>query len=382
MDIIKTFLKLTKKTYPHGTESQLINHLPKGYQIDDFGNYFIQIGEPNTTMFTCHLDTASHVDTKVRHVVEDGYIKTDGNSILGADDKAGMTILLYMIQNKVPGLYYFFIGEERGCIGSSALSNDFPDELKRITKCISFDRRGTDSIITHQMFGRTCSEDFARNLSNKLNEVEPSFKYSPDSTGIYTDSAQFSSIIAECTNISVGYYSEHTWYEKQDIKHLVKLCKACVKIDWESIESKRDPSVYDYGYGGYGYYEGNDSGGSYNFIEEEEEEDDCGLFNSDLNVDYQTFEDDSYFKYTIYLDLDGNGLKKYYIDEDRISYEKKLIKKELELQGYSPTRLIWDGNNCWIEEESKQLSYIGNREQLTQYIEELDKIPSEFLSRN
>lgn len=381
MDIIKTFLKLTKKTYPHGTESQLINSLPKGYQMDDFGNYFIQIGEPNTTMFTCHLDTASHADTKVRHVVEDGYIKTDGTSILGADDKAGMTILLYMIHNKVPGLYYFFIGEERGCIGSSALSGNYPNELKRINKCISFDRRGTDSVITHQMFGRTCSEEFAKNLSNKLNEVEPSFRYKPDSTGIYTDSAQFSSIISECTNISVGYYSEHTCSERQDIKHLVKLCKACLNIDWESIIPKRDPSVYDYGYSTYGNYEMDDSRGSYNFIYEEEEEDNSGLFDSDLNVDYNTLEDDSYFKYTIYLDLDGNGLKKYYINEDRISYEKKLIKKELELQGYSPSRLIWDGNNCWIEEGSKQISYIGNRGQLIEYIGELEKIPSEFLYR-
>ena len=41
-------------------------------------------------------------------------------TILGADDKAGMVILLYMIEKKIPGLYYFFIGEEVGCIGSNA----------------------------------------------------------------------------------------------------------------------------------------------------------------------------------------------------------------------------------------------------------------------
>jgi di/tripeptidase len=51
-------------------------------------------------------------------------------------------------------------------------------------------------------------------------------------------------IIPECTNVSVGYYREHTTEEKQDIDHLINLCKACVKVDWENLSVKRDPSVH------------------------------------------------------------------------------------------------------------------------------------------
>jgi putative aminopeptidase FrvX len=121
MYIKETFLKLTSKTYPHGFESELDELLIDGLKVDEFGNKYILIGE-STCMFTSHLDTATSVNTTVSHVIEGNIIKTDGTSILGADDKAGVTIMSYMIKNKIPGLYYFFLGEEVGCVGSRKLS--------------------------------------------------------------------------------------------------------------------------------------------------------------------------------------------------------------------------------------------------------------------
>lgn len=244
MRITKKFLQLTKKTYPYGTESQLEKNLPKDYLIDEWGNYYLQIGDNPTTMFTCHLDTASHKEQVVNHVFEDNFIKTDGSSILGADDKAGMVVLLYMIKNRIPGLYYFFLGEERGCIGSSSLAEGWDKmTFSNITKCVSFDRRGTHSVITEQIYGECCSNEFAQELSNRLNLTNKSFNFRPDPTGIYTDSAQFVDIIPECTNISVGYYGEHSSSEKQDIEFLKKLCSSVIKIDWESLPIVRNPKV-------------------------------------------------------------------------------------------------------------------------------------------
>jgi len=46
-----------------------------------------------------------------------------------------------------------------------------------------------------------------------------------DDGGVYTDSAEFVDIIEECTNLSVGYFSEHTTSEKQDIDFLELLDK-------------------------------------------------------------------------------------------------------------------------------------------------------------
>ena len=259
MDIKETFLKLTSRTYPHGTEDELLPLLPQDLDIDQHGNLFKKIGDNPSTMFACHLDTATSALTEVKHVFDGDIIKTDGKSILGADDKAGVTVLLYMIENKVPGLYYFFLGEEVGCVGSKKLATELKDKkIEGITKVISFDRRHTTSIITHQFGTRCCSDEFGSALAKALNDNESSFNYKNDPTGLYTDSAQFVKIYPECTNISVGYWAEHTFGESQNIVHLEKLANACLKVDWEALPVKRDPSVVDTSHYGWGYGFGED----------------------------------------------------------------------------------------------------------------------------
>ena len=125
MNIKEKFLEITNRTYPHGTDEELFPILfntVDGLQKDEFGNLFIKIGDSDV-MFTSHLDTATSANTPVNHIFDGDVIKTDGKSILGADDKAGVTIMLYMIKNNIPGLYYFFLGEEVGCIGSKKVAN-------------------------------------------------------------------------------------------------------------------------------------------------------------------------------------------------------------------------------------------------------------------
>ena len=160
MNITKKFLELTSRTYPHGTERELFHLLNKDLKEDEFGNLFIKIGESDA-MFTSHLDTATKALCTVNHIFDKNIIKTDGKSILGADDKAGVTIMLYMIEHNVPGLYYFFLGEEVGCIGSKKVAGvQKVEKIPGINKVISFDRRGTGSIITFQSSKRSCSDKF------------------------------------------------------------------------------------------------------------------------------------------------------------------------------------------------------------------------------
>jgi len=257
MNIKEKFLELTNRTYPHGTEEELFPILfntVDGLQSDEFGNLFIKIGDSDV-MFTSHLDTATSANTPVNHVFDGDIIKTDGKSILGADDKAGVTIMLYMIKNNIPGLYYFFLGEEVGCVGSRKVASvQKENKIEGINKVISFDRRGTNSVITFQSGKRCCSDNFGKTLSSQLNLQNESFRYESDPTGILTDSIQFISIYSECTNISVGYQSEHTFSETQNIEHLEKLAEACLKVDWNSLPVERDPSKVEYkSYGGWGY---------------------------------------------------------------------------------------------------------------------------------
>jgi hypothetical protein len=241
MNVKDTFLRLTNMTYPYGCEDQLASLLPKGYQVDEDGNYFYEIIDSieSKIIFTCHLDTACKKQEIVNHVFDGNFVRTDGKTILRADDKAGMTILLFMIYHNVPGLYYFFIGEEVGCIGSKAASfrKDF---FSKYEKIVSFDRRDTCSIITYQSSRRCCSDEFADSLSKEYSKYGLTLE--KDDGGVYTDSAEFTDIIPECTNISVGYYKEHTHQEYQDIRFLERLANASVLINWSRLVIKRDPS--------------------------------------------------------------------------------------------------------------------------------------------
>ena len=263
-DVRSTFLSLTTKTYPHGHEREVLNFLPD-LKRDQVGNYYTIIGDnpKPETMFTSHLDTADRkqVTTNlysvraklntVRNLVPDEsgdeYIITDGSSVLGADDKAGVAIMLYMMENNVPGLYYFFIGEERGGIGSNALSKIFDrvDYLSNVKRCVSFDRRLYNSVITEQLGTVCCSNEFATALCKEYNSL--GMNLSMDPTGIYTDSASFIDDIAECTNISVGYLNEHTGSENQNMTFLEKIAKASISVNWDSLPTKRkagfDPEI-------------------------------------------------------------------------------------------------------------------------------------------
>lgn len=239
-----TFLSMVTKTYPHGHEEEVLQFLPD-LEKDKFGNYYKIIGSNPTTMFTSHLDTADRKQKITRlYTTEDEngdeIIFTDGSSVLGADDKAGVTVMLYMMHHKVPGLYYFFIGEERGGIGSNALSSEYDsfDYLKNIKKCISFDRRKTGSVITQQLGRECCSNEFATALCEQYSK-SGDINLTLDPTGIYTDSASFLDDISECTNVSVGYDNEHTGDELQNMTFLTKLCEASVKVDWDSLPAVR-----------------------------------------------------------------------------------------------------------------------------------------------
>ena len=257
--VFETFLRLTSKTVPYGSEDILVESMrelfPKGMQKDEWGNYFYKVGD-SRSIFAAHLDTVSKEYVTVTHVFDGDLIKTDGRTTLGADDKAGITVLLWMIQNNVPGLYYFFIGEEVGCIGSgkAAKSMDF-SHINPVPKSgfykgnydriISFDRRDVGSVITFQSSSRCCSDDFADALCRELNQTRK-MSYKKDTGGVYTDSAEFTHLIPECTNVSVGYYKEHTTNESQDIIHLTNLAEACVKVDWEKLPTKRDPKTHEW----------------------------------------------------------------------------------------------------------------------------------------
>ena len=240
------FLRLTENTIPFGYEETLEPILNEfGLQKDSVGNYFKVIGNSDT-LFTTHLDTYSKEHEKVSHIIEGDIIKTDGTTILGGDNKLGCSILLYMIQNNIPGTYYFFLGEEPilsgGLFGSKNALKQNPGLFKRFKRAIAFDRKQMGSIVVRQMARPCCSTDFGMALIEEFKGV--GMEYKLDSNAYYTDTATFLDTIPECTNISAGGWNEHYKSEFVDIGYTQTLADAALKIDWESLPSIRKVNDY------------------------------------------------------------------------------------------------------------------------------------------
>ena len=239
------FLELTKYTIPFGQESSLepiLYGIVPNLKKDSFGNYHITIGN-SKTLFTSHLDTYSKKKELVNHVIEGSIIKTDGTTILGGDNKNGVVVLLYMITKNVPGIYYFFVGEEGittgdSCNGSKWLLENNSKIYTTVDRAIAFDRRGKGSVVTKQRGRKCCSDEFADSIVEKFGSLGLEFK---KDYAYGTDSAVFMDIVPEITNISSSGEYEHSFLESTDIEYLQKVSEAAVKLDWESLPTVREP---------------------------------------------------------------------------------------------------------------------------------------------
>jgi hypothetical protein len=212
---------------------------------DGAGNLHVdtRLSSSNRTLFVAHVDTVHRKEgpNKIKQTSTHWY--ADG-AALGADDGAGVAMLMHLMYSGVPAYYIFTQGEECGGIGATWLAKHWGDGLAQFDRAIAFDRRGIDSVITHQGRGRCCSDAFADALSDALN-ADLTLMYLPDNTGVYTDTAEFIEVIPECTNISVGYYSEHSDKESLDILHFQALADRVALIDWDSLPTDRDPTVVE-----------------------------------------------------------------------------------------------------------------------------------------
>ena len=260
---VHKFVEMVKYMRPQGAETQsaFCNRylLPVFGKPDVNGNYIKIIGHKPKICFAAHHDTVHKNGGMQKVMVRNDIVRLPENSpsnCLGADCTSGVYLILEMIKAKIPGVYVVHSAEEIGCVGSRALVNSDPDWLHTIDAVISFDRKGQESIITHQMGMRTCSDDFAISLDQILG-----LNMRPDDTGSYTDSNEYASYVPECTNLSVGYLAQHTARETQDLYFLDMLRDALIAADWSKLVIKRDPhdtEYLSYANSAFGYYSGNE----------------------------------------------------------------------------------------------------------------------------
>ena len=136
--VLATFLELVRIDSPSGHEDAIAEHLIQRLQAvgvqaqrDETGNVVgrrpgvgAASGAP-PILLSAHMDTVQP-GTGVKPRVEDGVVRTDGSTILGADDKAGLAAILEALQvtqgsASRPVEIAFTVQEETGLTGAKGL---------------------------------------------------------------------------------------------------------------------------------------------------------------------------------------------------------------------------------------------------------------------
>lgn len=215
-----------------------------GATCDKYGNWHVTMGE-SPILWSCHTDTVhDHAGRQTTHYDPlTGIIRLSKKSrryasCLGADDTAGVWLMRQMVLRGVTGHYIFHYGEEVGGIGSNDIADHSPEVLDGSLFAIALDRKGKGDIVTRQ-FGTCCSDTFAKSLARELNKTGLRYAAAP---GIYTDTANYTGIIGECTNLSVGYENAHTPQETLDAHFLLRLLDVLCAIDASQLVSERAPN--------------------------------------------------------------------------------------------------------------------------------------------
>lgn len=145
----------------------------------------------------------------------------------GFDDRAGIAAILEILREGYRPSVIFTTGEEKGGIGAFQLTVDFPKRpfYKKPKMMIELDRQGTDDCVFYECNNRA----FVKMIESY------GFK---EQLGSFTDI----SFLAPqwgvaATNLSVGYYDEHTSSERIYIKQLKSTIEKVINIikDIESL---------------------------------------------------------------------------------------------------------------------------------------------------
>lgn len=194
----------------------LRNHIETHYQnietqIDKYGNLYVQKGDPTKTVncVIAHLDINQRVVTdNVEIMVVNNWIlgidRDTGKQIgLGHDDKTGVYFCLQALKRFKNLKVFFPLDEEVGCVGSRAAEPAF---FENVGFMLQLDRRGKSDISTSSNGNDLLTDETQKELQHILDAYEYKFTRT-----ISTDVGFLvGAIDIQGTNISCGYYNEHT----------------------------------------------------------------------------------------------------------------------------------------------------------------------------
>lgn len=256
-------MELLKKLYEihslSGKEKHIRNFI-KGYIFenipnvkitgDKIGNLYITKGQAETyPCIVAHLDQVQRLHSKDFRAIETGEIifgyspsnrRQEG---LGADDKNGIWVALQCLMKYEALKIVFFVGEEVGCVGSSAANLNFFSDCRFV---IQPDRRGYSDVITQISWESLCSEQF-------LSEIQPKQFGYKETDGLMTDieALRENGLAISCINLSCGYYEPHTDREftvKSDLQNCLEfvqfIIEYCTEVYSHEVEMCPDRHCY------------------------------------------------------------------------------------------------------------------------------------------
>jgi len=243
-------------------------------RVDSTGNILITKGRAiEYPCVVAHYDQVGRYKGKI-HIFRHNNIMIGvgehGQQVnLGADDKNGVWIALHMLKVEKAIKVALFVGEEVGCIGSSAVDMSFFKDVKYVIQC---DRRNGGDFINETYSTELCGDDF---ISKELKE-----KYGyKDTHGLMTDAETLKErgLEVACCNMSCGYYNPHLDTEFTNVKELINclnFVREIIKITPLTKHSYDQRTFYSgmggKSYPGYSYsypYYGRTKSSSYNYYD-------------------------------------------------------------------------------------------------------------------
>lgn len=225
-DDFKLFTGLVKLTQ-NDLHQKLYKFLKRYYKKENIINtedYLIGIGDVPIGL-VAHMDTV--FDSPPEHIYYDDrkwtFWSPEG---LGADDRAGIFIILKVLMSGVLPTVIFTTNEELGGLGASQLIEDYPEAPAELKYLVQLDRRHNKDAV----FYDCKNEDFIEYIENY------GFIYED---GIFSDISIICPIwnIAG-VNLSVGYLNEHTYIETLDMAAALNTFKQVLAMIDNSFSAK------------------------------------------------------------------------------------------------------------------------------------------------
>lgn len=171
-------------------------------------------------MFAAHLDVISEFDSMDQLVEKDNIVSRE-NGILGADDRAGVAIILNLLREignirAIPPIKFVFtVGEEQDQYGAKAIDPEFFED---VSFGISLDRRDCKDIVYKSSFQEYSTLEFAERVGRVSSRIFSKENVFVACQGGISDLRVWSDKDNRpCVNLSVGYSEAHTDAECLDL---------------------------------------------------------------------------------------------------------------------------------------------------------------------